>query len=140
MVREKEIYISSAPSLVFVRLLLPAGEAASAPPLSAILGQVQINSSDFCNQFNLLSEKVYETGTLVNVHLFKNPDGTFYFRLRGVFFPFLMFQAANELGYVPVEILFDLWRIALPEGAKTDFFKAKELFGSMRSMRFRVLL
>jgi len=140
MVREKEIYTVSAPSLTFVRLLLPAGEAVSAPPLSAILGQVQINSSDFCKQFNLLSEEVYETGTLVNVHLFKNPDGSFYFRLRGVFVPFLMFQAANELACIPIETLFDIWQIALPAGTRADFFKAKELFGSIRSMRFRVLL
>jgi len=140
MVREKELYTSSSPALTFVRLLLPAGEAVSAPPLSAILGQVQINSSDFCKQFNLLSEEVYETGTLINVHLFKNPDGTFYFRLRGVFIPFLMFQSADELSFVPVEVLFDIWRIALPQDIDPNFFKAKELFGSIRSMRFRVLL
>jgi hypothetical protein len=140
MVREKEIYSSAAPTLTFVRLLLPAGEALSAPPLSATLGQVQINSADFCKQFNLVSLDLYEPGTLLNVHLFKNPDGTFYFYLRGVFLPFLMFQAADEYRRIPVEVLFDLWQIALPPSSTPTFFKAKELFGAMRSMRFRVLL
>jgi hypothetical protein len=140
MVREKEIYSSSAPTLTFVRLLLPVGEAISAPPLSATLGQVQINSADFCKQFNTVSVELYDVGVLVNVHLFKNPDGTFYFYIRGVFLPFLMFQASDERRFIPVELLFDAWRIALPPTVKLDFFKAKELFGALRSMHFRVLL
>jgi hypothetical protein len=140
MVREKEIYASRPPAVTFVRLLLPTGEAISAPPLSAILGQVQINSSDFCKQFNALSQELYETGVLINVHLFKNPDGTFYFRFRGIFMPFLMFQGANEQKAIPVETLFDILRLSQPMDTPISFFKAKELFGSLRAIRFRVLL
>ena len=35
-----------------VKLKIPGGAATPAPPVGAILGQLQINISDFCKQFN----------------------------------------------------------------------------------------
>lgn len=142
MVREKESHVSLAPNLVFVRLVLPAGEAVSAPPLSATLGQVQINSNDFCKQFNLESVASFEMGTLLNVHLFKNSDGTFYFIIRGVFLPFLFFQGADEMKYIPVEVLFDIFKISglcTSPNVHTQFTKSKEFFGALRSIKFKLI-
>lgn len=140
MVREKEASsISLAPNLVFVRLVLPAAEAISAPPLSATLGQVQINSNDFCKQFNAETSELFEAGTLVNVHLFKNSDGTFYFILRGIFSPFLLFQGADDNKFIPVEILFDIFRLSSPSLPTPRFNHAKQFFGSLRSMNFKVI-
>lgn len=142
MVREKEAHILRAPNLVFVRLVLPAGEAVSVPPLSATLGQVQINSNDFCKQFNLESVIHFEIGTLLNVHLFKNSDGTFYFVIRGVFLPFLFFQGADDAKYISIETLFDIFKISglySSDDARTHFTKSKEFFGALRSINFKLI-
>jgi hypothetical protein len=157
MVREKEIHLTSAgSSIIFIRLVLPAGEAISAPPLSATLGQVGISSNDFCKQFNLLSLDSYEPGVLLNVHLFKNPDGTFFIRIRGLFSPFLFFQMSDDSKFIPVENLFDLFlyffyssptvssrKIAGSENLSAfsvgRFEQAKQFFGAMRSMGFKVI-
>jgi hypothetical protein len=142
MVREKEItYGSSGAGLTFVRFVLPAGEAVSAPPLSATLGQIQVNSADFCKQFNIISQTLYEAGTLLNVHLFKQADGSFYFKIRGIFLPFLIFQGANSTKILTVETLYDIFRISSYGcGNYSSFFNAKCFYGSMRSINFKILL
>ncbi len=157
MVREKEIHlISTSSSIIFIRLVLPAGEAVSAPPLSATLGQVGVSSNDFCKQFNLLSLDSYEPGVLLNVHLFKNSDGTFFIRIRGLFSPFLFFQLSDESKFIPVENLFDLFlyffsstppispcKVAGSENFSVlsagGFAQAKQFFGAIRSMGFKVI-
>ncbi len=144
MIREKEIDHSvKSTRPFFVRLTLPAGEAISAPPLSAILGQLQVNSSDFCKNFNAFSLKGYESGTLLNVRLYKNSDGTYFFTVPGISTAFLLFQACDKDKCIPIEVLFDIFRI----GQKTDarhnisqFKRARQFFGLVRSMGFKVLL
>jgi hypothetical protein len=142
MVREKEITTVSAASRLFIRLVLPAGEALAAPPLSAILGQVQVNSNDFCKQFNTFSQLTYEVGVLLNVHLFKNSDGTFFFYVRGIFGPFLIFQAADEDRCIPVEVFYDIFQLgSRTRGANASgYFVAKEAFGALRAINFSLLL
>lgn len=142
MVREKEISVTkSAIKPVYIRLQLSAGEAISAPPLSAILGQAQINSSEFCKVFNLYSLQHYEQGVLLNVDLFKNPDNTYYFYLRGVSLPYLLFQVANESKLIPVEKLYDVFVLkALTMSSTLDFSTAKLFFGAMRGINFKILL
>lgn len=141
MVREKEISFAAAPSRLFIRLVLPAGEALAAPPLSAILGQVQVNSNDFCKQFNTVSLLGYEPGVLLNVHLFKNSDGTFFFRIRGIFGPFLIFQSADDVQCIAVETFYDVFKAnCVTRPAVYPFFVAKELFGVLRAMNFTLLL
>ena len=61
---------SKEKSALFIRLIVPAGEATPVPPLSATLGQAQVNANDFCKQFNLRSS-VYENGVLLSIHLFR---------------------------------------------------------------------
>ena len=142
MVREKELPIhSSSPKSIFIRLQLPAGEAVSAPPLSATLGQVQINSSDFCKTFNSTSLQLFEPGVLVNVDLYKNPDNSYYFYIKGISISYLLFQSCNEYKFIPVEVLYDLFRIKLlSTGKPFNFYTVKLLFGSIRAIKFRILL
>lgn len=142
MVREKEVPIqNSTPKPTFIRLQLAAGEAISAPPLSATLGQVQINSIEFCKTFNAVSTQQYETGVLLNVDLYKNPDNTYYFYIRGVSFPYILFQIANTTKMVPVETLYDAFNLKLTSiNKEINFNTAKLLFGAMRAIKFKVIL
>jgi len=142
IIREKEIDFSlKADRPLFVRLTLSAGEAISAPPLSAILGQIQINSADFCKQFNTFSLQRYEQGTLLNVRLYKNPNGTYFFVILGISKAFLFFQACDKDKFIPVEVLFDIFRIVYKVDKKSvnQFKCAKEFFGTLRSMGFKII-
>jgi hypothetical protein len=141
MVREKELPVQkSIFKSTYIRLQLPSGEAISAPPLSATLGQVQINSSDFCKAFNSFSTQFYDQGVLVNVDLFKKPDNTYYFIIRGVSLPFLIFQISNDQKFVPIEILYDAFFFkAQTEGIQLNFSSAKLFFGALRSINFRII-
>lgn len=142
MVREKEVPIqNSTPKPTFIRLQLAAGEAISAPPLSATLGQVQINSAEFCKTFNAISTQTYETGVLLNVDLFKNPDNTYYFYIRGISFPYILFQTSNSQKIIPVEVLYDVFKLKLFSiNKEMNFNSSKLLFGAMRGIKFKVIL
>jgi hypothetical protein len=141
MVREKEVPIQkSVLKPTYIRLQLAAGEAVSAPPLSAVLGQAQINSSEFCKAFNAFSTQHYEQGVVLNVDLFKKSDNTYYFFIRGVSLPFLLFQVSNDLKFVPVEVLYDVFFFkAFIENKKLDFHSAKLYFGALRSINFKII-
>ncbi|MFO0448028.1 MAG: hypothetical protein ACK52I_05000 [Pseudomonadota bacterium] len=142
MVREKEIPTTkTVPKPVYIRLQLAAGEAISAPPLSAILGQAQINSSEFCKVFNAYSLQLFEQGVLLNIDLFKNPDNTYYFYIRGISLPYLFFQVANDGKYIPVEKLYDVFTLkAITISIPLNFSSAKLFFGALRGMNFKILL
>lgn len=142
MVREKEIPTQkTAIRPTYIRLQLAAGEAVSAPPLSAILGQAQINSSEFCKVFNALSTQQFESGVLLNVDLYKNPDNTYYFYIRGISLPFLLFQISNEFKFIPVERLYDAFVLkSNTMGVTFNFHSAKLFFGGLRGINFKILL
>jgi hypothetical protein len=142
MVREKELPINkSASKPLYIRLQLSAGEAISAPPLSAILGQAQINSSEFCKVFNAYSTQHFEQGVLLNVDLFKNPDNTYYFYVRGISLSYLLFQISNENKSIPVERLYDAFFLkSITISIPFNFSSAKLFFGAIRSINFKVLL
>lgn len=143
MIREKEFSFTAASvKPTYIRLQLPAGEALSAAPLSAVLGQAQINSAEFCRVFNEFSLKKYEQGTLLNLDLYRNPDNSYYFIVRGISFPYLLFQVSDLNRAIPVEVLYDIFRIKLfsINHVSLDFNSSKLLFGSMRSINFSLLL
>lgn len=142
MIREKEIdLLPKSDRPLFVRLAIPSGEAISAPPLSAILGQIQVNSVDFCKQFNAFSAQRYEIGTLLNVHLYKNPNGTYFFVVVGISKSFLFFQACDKDKFIPIEVLFDIFRLVYKVDRRpvNQFRCAKEFFGTLRSMGFKII-
>jgi hypothetical protein len=142
MVREKEIIAQAIIAKpLYIRLQIPAGEAVSAPPLSGTLGQVQINSSDFCKVFNAFSIENYEQGVLLNVDLFKNSDNTYYFIIRGISMPYIFFQISNQDRYIPIEVLYDSFNIKIFSiNSELNFNTSKLLFGSMRAIGFNVIL
>jgi hypothetical protein len=141
MIREKENFKDLKTKSHFIRLLLPAGEAMSAPPLSAILGQAQVNSSEFCKVFNAFSIQHYENGVILNVDLYRNLDNSYYFVIRSISFPYILFQISDSNRYIPVELLYDAFTVKLLSiKKKMDFNSARLLFGSMRSMGFNVIL
>jgi hypothetical protein len=141
MIREKKIQAQlTLPKPTYIRLQIPSGEAVSAPPLSSTLGQVQVNSSEFCKAFNTFSLQNYEQGVLLNVDLFKNYDTSYYFIIRGIYMPYILFQVSDQDKYIPIELLYDSFRIkAYSINLNLDFYTSKLLFNSIRSIDFRIL-
>ena len=143
MIREKESSpVIQKKKLMFIRLVLPAGEAQPIAPLSATLGQVQINSIEFCKNFNILSLEKFEISTLLNVSLFKSDVG-YYFEINSIFLPFLLFQVSDNTKAIPLELLYDVYQIRLLSSANLlkspSFGNAKEFFGSLRAMDFKII-
>jgi hypothetical protein len=81
-----------------LRFCVPAQEARSGQPLAPILGQVQINTFDFCTNFNNKT-KDYPKGLLMFVELIVNWDKTYDIKLNS--FP-LMFLI-SEYVYTPLD-------------------------------------
>lgn len=140
MVREKEtITTSTVNRPVFVRLTLPAGEAISAPPLSAILGQVQINTNEFCKSFNAISLKTFKPGVLLSVCVYKNQDNTFYVICRGVQKAFMFFQISNSVREILLEHLYDIFRFdCFIRRKSNNYSSSREFFGALRSSGFKI--
>lgn len=154
MVRERELSTATKifPTLKFV---LPAGEALSQPPLSATLGQAQINSTEFCKQFNSLSTESYYSGVLINVSVTKRSDNTLDIKIGDIFLPFIFFQAIAGIRNrrkrrIYIEILYDIFCLfqtfkTVKRQLPSKFDKAFEptariFFGVLRSIRFRIKL
>ncbi len=60
-----------------VKLQIPGGQASPAPPVGPALGQLQVSSMDFCNQFNAETQKM--AGTIIPVAITVYADRTFTF-------------------------------------------------------------
>ncbi len=135
MVRERESTLTKATTLT-LNFVLPAGEAVSQPPLSALLGQVQINSSEFCKLFNSISILDFYQGTLLNVQVKKFSDNKISIILNGIFIPFLFFQASTRVGRrkIYIETLFDIFTIAK---LSNPSITPRQFFGVLRSSKFK---
>ena len=149
MVRERESFSILKP-FPPIRLVLPAGEAVSQPPLSATLGQAQINSSEFCKQFNNLSLTEYFPGVLLNVTVFKRTDNTLDIKIRDIFLPFIFFQAMRpkknrrKRRIIYLETLYDIFQLYKTFGKnpniESDINCARTFFGTLKSCRFKIKL
>lgn len=150
MVRERESF-SNSKLFPPIRLVLPAGETISQPPLSATLGQAQINSSDFCKQFNTLSLINYFPGVLLNVTVTKCTDNTLDIKIRNIFLPFIFFQAIQvqvkknrRRRRIYLETLYDIFQLCETfrtvnnRGSKIN--SARSFFGTLKSCRVKVKL
>lgn len=133
---------SKEKSALFIRLIVPAGEATPVPPLSATLGQAQVNANDFCKQFNLRSS-VYENGVLLSIHLFRFSNGTFTFSINRISLPFLLYQSVeHDDKTIFVEKLYDIFKI-YSRFASTDVSftsLASQFFGVIRASKFKIIL
>jgi Ribosomal protein L11, N-terminal domain len=129
-------------NLLFIRLIVPAGEAIPVPPLSATLGQSQVNANDFCKQFNLRSS-IYEVGTLLSIHIFRSPNGTFNFTINRIFLPFLLYQSVElDDRTIFIEKLYDVFRIYSRFTSTTVSFTSltSQFFGVIRASKFTIIL
>jgi|LakMenE01Jun11ns_1017448.scaffolds.fasta_scaffold9860543_2 hypothetical protein len=127
---------------LFIRITIPATEAMPVPPLSATLGQSQINANEFCKQFNIRSA-IYETGTLLSVHIFKFKNNSFSFSINRIFLPFLFYQIVeDDERTILLEKLYDIFliysRYSTTDVSMTSL--ASQFFGVIRSSKFVVLL
>jgi ribosomal protein L11 len=75
---------------------VPAQEAKSGQPLAPILGQVQINTFDFCTNFNTKT-KEYPKGLIIFVELLVKWDKTYELNLK----PFPLFFFIKEYLFIP---------------------------------------
>lgn len=141
MVRERE-QLSSSSNTIVINFVLPAGEAMSQPPLSALLGQVQINSSEFCKLFNTQSLIKYNSGVLLNVLVFKHPDNKFTITIKGLFLPFIFFQASNLVRRkIYLETLYDSFKLyCLDKQITMNTSAARSFFGTLRCSGFKIRL
>lgn len=148
MVREREI--SSTLTKIFppLKFVLPAGEALPQPPLSATLGQAQLNATEFCKQFNALSLAKYYSGVLINVSAIKKSDNSIDVQIGDIFLPFIFFQAIFSLRgkrkrRIYLEILYDIFKLYITfEKVQKNFISeqnvARTFFGTLRSCRFKI--
>jgi hypothetical protein len=142
MVRERELSFTASQNNIPLNFVLPAGEALPQPPLSALLGQVQINATEFCKLFNVKSLDLYYPGTLLNVFVVKKSDNKFSIFIRGIFLPFLFFQAShNSSKKIYLETLFDLFQIyCFDRKVEKNNAAARMFFGTLRCSKFKVRL
>jgi ribosomal protein L11 len=153
MVREREISsLNSNKPFQTLKFMLPAGEALSQPPLSATLGQAQINSTEFCKQFNSLSTNFYYPGVLVNVSVTKRSDNTLNIQVGDIFLPFIFFQAIRIIRgkrkrRIYIETLYDIFQLYKTfqtlKFSKTSMNSnessvARKFLGVLRSIRFKI--
>jgi hypothetical protein len=135
IVREREVSIQSSSTLK-LNFVLPACEAMPQPPLSALLGQAQINATEFCKLFNSISGESYYNGVLLNVSVLKLSDNSLKVVINGIFLPFLFFQASNlSRKKIYIETLFDLFQVFK---LSKPTMSAREFFGVLRTSRFKI--
>jgi hypothetical protein len=79
--REKGIIEDKKRIVHVIKLYAVPGSAKPGPPIGPILGQHQINTNDFCKEFNKLTEKMDAT-LVLPVLLFKKADRSFDILLR----------------------------------------------------------
>jgi len=67
-----------------IKAYIVSGQATSAPPLGPLLGQYQINISDFVPKFNEQSLTKFEPGVVLSVVILRNPkDKSYKIILKG---------------------------------------------------------
>ncbi|KAI9014171.1 mitochondrial ribosomal protein L11 [Hyaloraphidium curvatum] len=69
---------AAAAKAVTIKLVVPAGKAAPAPPVGPALGQRGVKAIDFCKQFNDRTKHLIP-GTPTPCRITVNPDRTFSF-------------------------------------------------------------
>jgi ribosomal protein L11 len=79
--KEKGIVDDKKKIVQIIKLEVMAGAAKPGPPIGPVLGQHQLNTAEFCKEFNKLTEKM-EIGMQIPVLIYKKADRTFDLKLR----------------------------------------------------------
>lgn len=93
--------------MIFVRLVVGAGEAKSGPPVGPMLAQYYVNLVEFRKDFNSESSKKYEQSVPIKVHVFVE-ERKYEFFLRRPTISFLFFQLFFFEEQLLVEQLYDI--------------------------------
>ena len=79
----------------YVKLQIVAGKATPAPPVGPALGQAQVNSMEFCKQFNARTSTKEMEGLVIPVVITVYGDRTFSFITKTPPAPVLILKAAG---------------------------------------------
>jgi hypothetical protein len=118
------------------KLLVYSQEAKAVPPLSSVIGQFGLNTSDFCNQFNEKS-KEYGVGMPLLVTFFVLQERKFRFTIEKIAINKLIYFFAIERRKRAISIL-SLYRVyRLLVHLFPRVVKFRELISLVFSMRIR---
>lgn len=118
------------------KLLVYAQEAKAVPPLSSIIGQFGLNTSDFCNQFNEKS-KNYAIGIPLLVNFFVLPERKFKFDIERIAVNKLIYFFVTERRKRTISILslYRAYKLLVYLFQKPVYFR--ELISLIFSMRVK---
>ncbi|KAL2913672.1 mitochondrial 54S ribosomal protein YmL19 [Polyrhizophydium stewartii] len=143
---------AAAGAVATVRLLVPAGKAAPAPPVGPALGQKGVKSADFCKLFNDQT-KHYIQGIPITTVITVNPDRTFTFINKSPPSPWLLKQAAGiekgssqpgvvDVGTVSLKHIYEIAKIKSQdpafEGVSLEAV-CRRVIGTARGMGIKVV-
>jgi large subunit ribosomal protein L11 len=121
-----------------VKLIVPALEARSGPPLAPILGQHQINLMEFCKEFNKLSV-LWAPGVPLVTKVLKFEANKFNIKIGSPSMFFLLYQADSFDGKtVAPEHLFDLLRLKSKFLTKDAMVDVHSVLGFLRSKKIKI--
>ncbi len=133
-----------------VKLMIPPGKAAPAPPVGPALGQHGLNIMDFCRKFNEQTKNMPED-LLLRVVVTIYADRTFDFEVKGPPTSVLIKRAANiakgaanpgreSVGTITKKQLEEIARQKMPELNTDDIERAMKIVaGTARSMGVQIL-
>jgi len=84
-------------NLITLSLNIPAQNAKMSSDFIPIIGQHGINLKQFCDEFNKMTNDIFED-VLLKVKVYINPNKTFIIKINGVNSPFLFKYYLNKNG------------------------------------------
>jgi large subunit ribosomal protein L11 len=123
-----------------VKLVVPALEARSGPPLAPILGQHQINLMEFCKEFNKLSS-AWNAGVPLVTKVFKFETNKFKIKITAPSMYFLLHQLDSFDGKsVRYDQLFDMLKLKSKFLTKNPMVDVHCVLGFLRSKKIKIVM
>jgi len=123
-----------------VKLIVPALEARSGPPLAPILGQHQVNLMEFCKEFNKLSSN-WNAGVPLVTKVFKFESNKFKIKIMAPSMSFLLHQLDSFDGKsVRYDQLFDMLKLKSKFLTKNVMIDVHCVLGFLRSKKIKIVV
>jgi hypothetical protein len=129
-----------------ISLILRANQLVSEPPISTILGNVGVNSVQFCNEFNeytkLLTDYFFILVFIIAYDdksyefIIKEPSISFF--LRSVSYKKIFILKFLNIEYECVNLI-DIYYISLFKYGSIEDFYLKQIYGIVYSMNLNVI-
>ena len=131
--------------LVNMRLVIPAGEAKLGMDFGPIIGQYGVNIKNFCDNFNIISNKVYKGIPLrILVNILK--DRNFEIIIKGFDLRFFIDFFLKEKNYITInEVLYiyilqkKLLKMYLNINIEEDFSNMRSLLYYINSLKIKCI-